>query len=516
MYQRNNNCSSLITHTHLTSTPNNAKKSLMLNDSQWNDITRHLTRAEDPKKVKQMKDEEDYQAYLREGSQVMTQKWNNTIEKLVQKKNVDRAKVHRDKVAHGDRLYTEFREQDRKTQKELIAYAESLLRNLKAGPQQLESAYALTQVTEQQRLQREQRAESLRMEEMRNLTDGVKRIQQAEQWIQGQVDHMRRNAMRCGEYKKTLVRDIEEREKQRDTLNKKMTDEERAENEANKKQLNEILAKEMAVVEQKREQIRKNAMDSMRMARQRLLKDAEKRRTEERKIDQYLQTKRKDETLQKVNERNRKTQRARTIDALAVKVITSLPDVEGAQDKCYQTAIKKMAAQWDEQVQKRRAHTARMKEARILQHTVERDDVEQLKKEQLLKAEVEKFNQMVNEEVDCHYEVQRRRDRLNTNRELRSIITKQVEERKIREQMEITDESKYFREENLKDDQHFMDYADRLISKAREKGRVVHPLVRVVNEYKMRNAMNPPKLELPHLRSQVGIGVREKGIRLEK
>lgn len=509
MYQRNSNCPSLIAYSNLNTIP--PTKSLMLRTAEWKNIIKHLSPSEeDTERLKRTEEEKQYENYLKSQSQAMTQNWDNTIEKQIKKQNAERDRQQREKVQHGERLYREMKETDRNNRKELIEYAESLMQRLKAGPQQLENAFALTEVIEQQRLQREARAEAYEREQTSYMADGMKQMEQAQQWIQDQVEQVRNRTARCQEYKKTLVDDIRVRETQRQNENKHLVDEEKAEIDAQTKQQHELMAKEKSAMQQKKEQLRKNSFDSFRSVRQRQLKDDEFRRIEQDKINAYHQLKNERETRQKLAERERKARRTYAIEKLGIHVVRSLPDVEGAEEKCYQKAIKQFASQWDEQEQKRKGHTARMRDDRLLHQIYERTVDEKQKQQQIKENEISKIVRLKNEEIDCRVDIQRRIQRANTNRELKNILSNQVDERKVREQMEITDDSKYFRDENRKDDEHFLKYADKMLKYAQKKGRVSRPLIRVINEYKEKHALLPPKIELPHLRSQVGIGVAEK------
>lgn len=485
----------------------------MLRTAEWKNIIKHISPSkDDTEHRKRLEEENQYDDYLKSESQAMTQHWDNTIEKQIKKKNAERDRLQREKVQNGERLYREMKETDRINRKELIEYAENMMQRLKAGPQELENAFALTEVIEQQQLQREARAEAYERDRMSYMADGMRQMQQAQQWIQEQVEQVKSRTARCQEYKKTLVDDIQEREKQRHDANKQLVDEEKAENDAQSQQLHEIIAKETSVMQRKKDQLRKNSFDSFRSIRQRQMKDAEYRRVQQEKINAYHQLKTERETSQKLAERQRKAHRAYAIHKLGVNVLRNLPDVEGAEEKCYQKAIKQFASQWDQQEHKRKGHTVRMRDDRLLHQIYERQIAEKQKQQQIKEVEVSKINRLKNEDIDCHVDYQRRMDRANTNRELKTILKNQVDERKLREQMAITDDSKYFRDENRKDDEHFLKYADKMLKHAKKSGRILRPLIRIVNEYTEKHALLPPKIELPHLRSQVGIGVADKDI----
>lgn len=496
-------------HSHID-TAKTGKQPLLLKGPEWSTIKKHLSPfTPEPYRIK-LAEEKRFKEYLKQECQAMTRNWENTVSKKIDKKNAEKEKVHRDKLLYGERLYEETKQSDEINRNELLKYAEDTMQRLKPGPQELERAYALSETIEQQRLQREQRAEALNRDRQNYLNEGAKQMQQTQQWIQDQVEQVKDRTIRCREYKKLLAEDIVLREEQRRKLKDRLIEEEKIECDSQQKQQSELIAREQLAMQQKKSQLRKNSLDSFQSIRQRQLRNAEYQRVQQNKINHYLQHKTEKETLNKMAERQRKSRRARAIEELAQKVAQSLPDIAGAEEKCYQNAIKQFALHWDEQENKRKAHNEGMKSQRIFHQMAECEHMTERKQHHMEKADQEKINRLKNEQVDCKFEFEKRQDRLNTSRKLFSKLKDQMEERNLRKEMEITDDSKHFQEENRKDDEHFMKYADRFIKHAKIKGQVLQPLIRIVNDYDEKHSLLPPKRELPHLRSQVNIGVTEK------
>lgn len=494
----------------MTTGNDDGKRPLVLKGTEWTDITKHLQPAEDTEQSKQRSKNAQYEQYLKVKSRAMTANWNNSTEKMVAKRNVDRIQAQREKFVTGQQLYQEMKEADRKNRKELLDYAHDMVQHLKAGPQQLENAFNLTELIEQQRLQREQRAETQDRDRLNYLAEGTKQMKQAQDWIQEQVEQTNIRTAQCLQYKGELANEIRLRDQQRRELKQSLLDEERAEQEKQMAQCQAILAEESQIIQRKKENVHRNSLESFRLNRQRQMRDAANNRTEDGKINHYLQAKNERETMRRLNERERKYRRARAVEELGVKVQRNLPDIEGAEERCYQKAIKELATQWDGQEQKRRAHTARLRTARVVHQSVEREESETQRQLQTQKVERAKEIRLKNDEISFHHEMQRRIERARRHHELQKMLSGQVEERKLRERMEITDDSKYFREENQKDDDHFMQYANKLLNYASNRGRNLRPLLKVIGEYQEKHALLPPTIELPHMHSQVGIGVAEK------
>lgn len=137
-----------------------------------------------------------------------------------------------------------MKKHDDENRRERILYAENLLKRLKAGPKQLESAYMLSNILHEQRLQREEKLRQQAIERQNRLFEGRKLIEQAARWIDDQKEQIRNYHGRCAEYKKILQHDIEEKEKNKQKLMRRLLDLEKVECEANLKQMQEVYEKE--------------------------------------------------------------------------------------------------------------------------------------------------------------------------------------------------------------------------------------------------------------------------------
>lgn len=233
------------------------KNALLLSKKQWSDIKKHLR----PNEIELLRRQQElaYEKYLRNGSRTMTTKWENSIQKIDQRRNDERKKLEQEKQAEVERCLRELKENDEKNRKERILYAENLLKRLKPGPKQLESAYMLSKILHEQQLQREARRQREKLEREQELNVGRQRNAQAVQWIADQQQQMKAYKKQCARYKQVIWEDIEKREKEKLEIAKKMTELELREREANEKQLNCQLEKERAASNHRREQLRLDA-----------------------------------------------------------------------------------------------------------------------------------------------------------------------------------------------------------------------------------------------------------------
>lgn len=74
-------------------------KAIYLNRQRWNGIVQNLNRGEEDRK--QFEYECQYKEYLRRESQAMTKQWENSLEKIREKKNRERALKEQEKIREG-------------------------------------------------------------------------------------------------------------------------------------------------------------------------------------------------------------------------------------------------------------------------------------------------------------------------------------------------------------------------------------------------------------------------------
>lgn len=74
-------------------------KTVVLNGPRWNGILQHLHRGE--KEAYESSQERQYNEYLREQSRAMTINWENSIEKIHEKKTAERQRLEQEKIEDG-------------------------------------------------------------------------------------------------------------------------------------------------------------------------------------------------------------------------------------------------------------------------------------------------------------------------------------------------------------------------------------------------------------------------------
>lgn len=167
-----------------------------------------------------------------------------------------------------ERCFRELKELDKRTRQEQIAYAEQLLKRLQPGPKQLECANALSEILYEQQMQREAKRERERVERKQSVREGNMIRMQAQQWIEDQVEQMRKYRERCAEYKRVIRHDIDARTKERLGASQKLFELEQMERDANEQQMQNQLRKEREMSEQQREQFRNEVLKWTQRAKQ--------------------------------------------------------------------------------------------------------------------------------------------------------------------------------------------------------------------------------------------------------
>lgn len=80
-----------------------AGKSIVLNNVQWNGIIKHLHRGESDEKQTQQTNQ--YNKYLQEESRAMTRTWENSVEKIREKKAAEKLREEQEIVLDGIFIY---------------------------------------------------------------------------------------------------------------------------------------------------------------------------------------------------------------------------------------------------------------------------------------------------------------------------------------------------------------------------------------------------------------------------
>lgn len=232
---------------------------------------------------------------------------------------------------------------------------------------------------------------------------------------------------------------------------------------------------------------------------------------EQNRINNYLQEKGRNDLNQKYQEKLKQKRQSEYRDNLAKKLFQSLPDITIPEEKCYRNAVKNYATKWDEQENKRNDHVQQIKQQRLFHQSKEMEAIKQLKEKIQHEHNVDKAKRTINDKIDLAFYRQQYADRLKKCKQLRHTINQQIElDKKARRDEMITsriETNQAIESEIQNDDKHFFHYATKLIKSAKHKGIPVHPLKKVIDEYTVHNSLLPQTDDLPHMKSQIDIGI---------
>lgn len=136
----------------------------------------------------------------------------------------------------------------------------------------------------------------------------------------------------------------------------------------------------------------------------------------------------------------------------------------------------------------------RIKQMQIKNHLddLAREKIRKQRQENELKRDIE--NRIQNDQVNVEFDRQKRLETLNRVKEHRRVIMEQIEERQQRDQEKDYSDLVCLNEMNATEDKAFFNYANELVTEAKQKDRPIYPLIKVVDDYKKTNNLNSNKL----------------------
>lgn len=228
---------------------------------------------------------------------------------------------------------------------------------------------------------------------------------------------------------------------------------------------------------------------------------------EQRKNDAYNERKHSEEAQRRRDEMLRQRQRIVQRHQLATALFERQPDVEGHEDECYRRAVDELAAQWKQRQISRKQHLERMRRERIEAHAREVERIRQQKEAERRQRSADVQNRHNNDALDLIHECQRRAERARQVKELKELIRTQIEARQKWEREQVDRDrastNRVIHDTAEQEDETFLSYANKLVNAAKENGRPIFPLVKVIRDYQKQHRLLPPKSDLPHLKSNV-------------
>lgn len=232
---------------------------------------------------------------------------------------------------------------------------------------------------------------------------------------------------------------------------------------------------------------------------------------EKNRIETYLEERLRKECERKLQKKLQQRRRDEFHHKFAKKQFHSLPNIEAIENTCYQRAVKEHEAKWKRQEKKRNDHIHRLKIDRIKTHSAEMKNLKKLKEKCEIESEMDRKNRQINEKIDFVFDRQQHHQRLHKIKKLEKVIAKQIEndEKSRRDELSRSriETNRAIEYETNKDDQNFFKYANRLMDDAQKRGYPLKPLKKAIIEYKMQNSLIAQQDDLPHMKSNIDIGI---------
>lgn len=210
------------------------------------------------------------------------------------------------------------------------------------------------------------------------------------------------------------------------------------------------------------------------------------------------------EANKKENEARIAEEKERVRQIIGRKILAELEQQQKTEQDSLIKAITTDELKFTKKEQERIEQVKRTKALRIQQHIADTEKDKQMRQQEKELQQWAVANRLKNEEVNIDYERKRREHAQKLAKKHRADILRQIERDNDRPDWRYDMDAEF-----LEDDRNFFDYANKLIEEARGKGRSVLPLVKAVEAYRRQNCLNEQKDNLPHLQTNIKIGLKE-------
>ncbi|XP_013104434.2 trichohyalin [Stomoxys calcitrans] len=483
---------------------------IVLSNQRYNKIINNAIPLEKSKAKQQFDEEQQYLEHLKAGNDQLVAQFKGNKQRT-QEERVQQMKDQLEKkTQQAKESYEQTKENEAQKRQEKIAKAQQLIEKLKPGPRDLQTAVLQSEVLRARNVQREINEEFRKAALKQECESKVMCHGQAMSWIADGQRRLTEKTKNTNLYKQELLQTIKENQKIRSEQKTKELKEIQAARQITDSELKSHREKEMALLEKKRETLRKNALEAMKMVEQRRLRDKMVNQVEDSLACAYTAGKRQLDSLlaeqsKKIHD-NQQKRIAEQVKKLAAKVDNTQAIENERLRRDISTMQLKFTAEEQEKIRKDRA----AKQARIEAHMRE---MQELKDAQLRADEEKRFEiaqRLKNEEVNFNFVAKERQDILENVREIRSFLDKQIEEnhrnRLNEKQQSIEKTSKHYTDNAEQEDKFFFEYARDLMKDAQQKQRPLYPFVKAVQHYKKHHEINCERKVPPHMVTKLTVG----------
>uniref|UniRef100_A0A182Q3P7 Trichohyalin-plectin-homology domain-containing protein n=1 Tax=Anopheles farauti TaxID=69004 RepID=A0A182Q3P7_9DIPT len=464
--------------------PSYSNKAVILSSAKWNQMWKKVVNPADKETEVLCQQEREFREYLKTGSKKMTSTWENTVQNIRDKKEAERLRRDKAKVEEDQRYYRELKAADEIKRRELIQKAEDLIQKDKVGPRVLESAAKFCEVLKGRELQRQFRMEQEQMQQLRKQSVDSQTLSQANHWLRSHGDRLLEDRQRFDNYKRelkeTMIRNQQlQRQHKQDLINEEQQSLEVIESEMRRQQ-----EREKKAMEESKEMRRMNALEAIRMAEDRRARLRRESEIEDALLQIYCDGQQNIASFKQnihVSKHRFRDNSHQLVDAVerqrAALAQEERNQARAAEDKDRIASIKERE-QTEQQKQ--------LKAARMQAHLDEIEWQRQREAEEAVLTRREYEERLRNIDVTFGFDRHKVTDKTFKTYAQRKLLLGQMVEKEVRERREAdtTAELRYAREHADKENRHFLQYAQDLISDAKVKGRPILPLLKTVQSYK--------------------------------
>uniref|UniRef100_A0A182R660 Trichohyalin-plectin-homology domain-containing protein n=1 Tax=Anopheles funestus TaxID=62324 RepID=A0A182R660_ANOFN len=464
--------------------PSYANKAVILSSAKWDQMWKKVTSPAEKETEVLCQQEREFREYLKNGSKRMTSTWENTVQNIRDKKEAERLRRDKAKVEEDQRHYRELKAADEIKRKELIQKAEDLIQKDKVGPRVLESASKFCEVLKGRELQRQFRLEQEQIQQIRKQSVDSQTLSQANHWLKSHGDRLLEDRQRFDNYKRelkeTMIRNQQlQRQRKQDLITEEQQSLEVIEGEMRRQQ-----ERERKALEENKEMRRMNALEAIRMAEDRRTRLRRESEIEDALLQIYCDGQQNIAGFKQgihVNKhrfRDNSHQLTEAIERQRAALAREERNQALAAEEKDRIATIKEREQTEQQKQ--------LKAARMQAHLDEIEWQRQREAEEAVLTRREYEERLRNIDVTFGFDRHKVTDKTVKTYAQRKLLLGQMVEKEVRERREAdtTAELRYAREHADKENRHFLQYAQDLISDAKVKGRPILPLLKTVQSYK--------------------------------
>ncbi|XP_041761327.1 trichohyalin isoform X2 [Anopheles merus] len=487
--------------------PSYANKAVLLSSAKWEQMWKKVVSPAEKETEVLCQQEREFREYLKNGSKKMTSTWENTVQNIRDKKEAERLRRDKAKVEEDQRHYRELKAADEIKRRELIQKAEDLIQKDKVGPRVLESAAKFCEVLKGREMQRQFRLEQEQLQQMRKQSVDTQTLSQANHWLKSHGDRLLEDRQRFDNYKRelkeTMIRNQQlQRQRKQELIAEEQQSLEVIEGEMRRQQ-----EQDRAALEASKEMRRKNALEAIRMAEDRRTRLRRESEIEDALLQIYCEGQQNIASFKQaihVNKHRFRDNSHQLVDAIE-RQRAALAQEERNQARAAEEKDRLASIKEREQTEQQR----QLRAARMQAHLDEIEWQRQREAEEAVLTRREYEERLRNIDVTFGFDRHKVADKTVKTYAQRKLLLGQMVEKEVRERREADTaaELRYAKEHADKENRHFLQYAQDLISDAKVKGRPILPLLKTVQSYKREHYHDFKEADvLPqHLLSRVPI-----------